>query len=671
MAEGGNERASGGTAPVFISYASHDAACAEAIVAGLERQGLKCWIAPRDVTPGASYAGQIIHAIDAAQASVLILSKYAAASPHVLREVERAASKRHPIISLRVDQAPLPADFEYFLNTSHWLDTSASDVGPALPRLVAAIQAALEAPAGIPVDAPAAHSAPAVSARLPHRIAIVLASAVGLGLVVFAADRLWLSSSRAAATPAATPAASALASATAALTISEKSIAVLPFTDMSEKKDQEYFADGMAEEVLDLLARIPSIKVIARTSSFQFKGKSTDLRLVGNSLGAAYVVEGTVRKSGEQLRVTAQLIGTKDGSHVWSETYDETFGEVLAIQDRIAASIVRALQVTIGADDLPSRPILKNAEAYDLYLRGRHAMDRFDKAGFESAAGYFQQALELDPSSIRAAEWLAVAHEFLAEWGFVPVREGYGRARASVERALQIDPNSGLAHSILCTIEAVYDWNAPAALEECRRALAFEPRNPQVLLYAGQMEDVVGQWDEATHLLSEGVALDPLFAGFHVLLAIADEQTGRLAEAEARRRWTLKISPSFVRGHYELGTTLLAEGKVEAALGEMRQETADGGRDAGLAMAYYAMGRKADSDAALTRLIRERGADMASWIAEVHAYRGDHDQAFTWLDRAYRQKDVNLWLFKTSLAFNKLESDPRYKAFLKKMNLPE
>jgi TolB-like protein len=372
-------------APVFISHASQDAAVAEAIVAALERQGLKCWIAPRDVTPGASYAGQIIHAIDAAQVSVLILSQYAAASPHVLREVERAASKRHPIISLRIDQAPLPADFEYFLNTSHWLDTSAGDVGRALPRLVAAVQAALEAPAVISADVSTSHPTPPVSARSPHRMAIVCACVVGLGLVGFAANRLWLSSHRAAATPAATLVASTPASTVAAPMIPEKSIAVLPFTDMSEKKDQEYFADGMAEEVLDLLAKIPSIKVIARTSSFQFKGKSADLRLVGNSLGAAYVVEGTVRKSGEQLRVTAQLIGTKDGSHVWSETYDETFGEVLAIQDRIAASIVRALQVTIGADDLPSRPILKNAEAYDLYLRGRHAMDRFDKAGFERA----------------------------------------------------------------------------------------------------------------------------------------------------------------------------------------------------------------------------------------------------------------------------------------------
>ena len=450
----------------------------------------------------------------------------------------------------------------------------------------------------------------------------------------------------------------------------EKSVAVLPFVDMSEKKDQEYFADGMAEEVLDILAGVPSIKVIARTSSFQFKNRSVDLRSVGSTLGAAYVVEGSVRKAGNQLRVTAQLVGTKDGLHMWSETYDESSGDVLSIQGRIAASIVRALQVTIGADDLPARPILKNPESYDLYLRGRHAMDRFDKAGFESAAGYFQQALERDPTFVRAAEWLAVAHEFLAEWGFVPVREGYERARASVKGALELDPQSGLAHSILCTIEAVYDWDSAGALQECTRALALEPRNPQVLLYAGQAEDIVGNWGEAEHLLNAGVALDPLFAGFHVLIGIADEQTGRFAEAEQRRRLVLKISPSYVRAHYELGTTLLAEKKLEAALEEMLKETPDGGRDAGLAMAYHALGREAESDAALDRLVKERADDMASWVAEVHAFRGDHDQAFAWLDRAYQQRDVNLWLFKTVLAFNNLKSDPRYKVFLAKLNLP-
>ena len=366
---------------------------------------MTCWIAPRDVTPGASYAGQIIHAIDTAKTVVLILSQDAVSSPHVLREVERATSKRHPIVSLRIDQEPLPADFEYFLNTSHWLDASGSDTARAMPKLVSAVQLSIQAPVVTPsFTATAYAAATSVYAPTTNRKAIVVACVVGLAIAGFAADRLWLTSRRTVSIPAPTVPVSAPMSAPAAPTIPEKSVAILPFVDMSEKHDQEYFADGMAEEVIDLLAKVPGIRVIGRTSSFQFKGKSEDLRRIGAKLGAAYALEGSVRRSGDRLRVTAQLIATEDGSHIGGPKSDDAdFGDVLRIQDRIAVGLVRALQVSVGAD-LPSRPMLKSAKGYDLYQRGRHALDRFDKVGFESAAGYFQQALELDPTSIRAAE---------------------------------------------------------------------------------------------------------------------------------------------------------------------------------------------------------------------------------------------------------------------------
>jgi tetratricopeptide (TPR) repeat protein len=333
--------------------------------------------------------------------------------------------------------------------------------------------------------------------------------------------------------------------------------------------------------------------------------------------------------------------------------------------------VVRALQVTVGADDLQSQPTLKSTEAYDLYLRGRHAMDRFDKDGFENAAGYFQQALAIDSTLIRAAEWLAAAHEFLAEWGFVPAREGYEQARTAVEHALNLDPGSGMAHSLLCTIHLVHDWDWGAAAEECNRALSLEPRNPQVLGYAGQYHTVVGQWDEAARLITASIAVDPLFAGWHDELAIIRDHTGRLADAEAERRKTLEISPTYERGHLDLGLTLLAEGKLEAALDAIHQETIDGGRDAGLAIVYYAMGRKVEADEALARYTRDHANDRAYRIAQIHAYRGDGNEAFNWLDRAYRQKDVDLWYFIGNLPFKALESDPRYKAFLQKMNLSQ
>jgi TolB-like protein/tetratricopeptide (TPR) repeat protein len=666
LSEGGGRQTTGahtGAHDVFVSYASQDAAVADSIVENLEQRGLRCWMAPRDVKPGAQYADAIVAAINEAAAMVLVLSQSAIASSHVAREVERAASKHKPIVAFRIDAAVLNRTLEYFLSNSQWIEV----VKLGMPAAFAKLAEAVAQESGNASD-PSTPRKPVDRIGRTGKMIAVAAALIGVGATI--ALGIHVLTSRSINTKAPALVASGVRD-HAAPPQSNKSIAVLPFSDMSEKKDQEYFADGMAEEVLDLLTKVPGVRVIGRTSSFQFKGKSGDLRTIGQTLGAIYVIEGSVRKSGDRLRVTAQLIGAADGSHLWSQTYDERSGDVLGIQDRIAAGIVRALQVTVGADGLQDRPALKSADAYDLYLRGRHEMDRFDKTGFETAAGYFQQALEIDPSLVRAAEWLAAAQEFLAEWGFVPVREGYEVTRASLERALKLDPRSGLAHSLMCTVHAIYDWDSSAAIKECKLALALEPRNPQVLGYAGQIQAVVGHWDEAARLTTASIALDPLFAGWHDLLAIIRDRTGHFVEAEVERRRTLDISPTYERAHFDLGLTLLAQGKLDATLAEMQEETPDGGRDAGLAIIYNARGRKVDSDEALARFSKQHASDRAYRIAQIHAYRGDANAAFVWLGRAYDQKDVDLLWFKGNLAFRAFETDARYRAFLHKMNLPE
>jgi adenylate cyclase len=445
---------------------------------------------------------------------------------------------------------------------------------------------------------------------------------------------------------------------------------VLPFTDMSEKKDQEYFADGMAEEVLDLLATIPGLRVISRTSSFQFKGKNADLRTVGNALGASYVVEGSVRRSADRFRITAQLISTQDGSHLWSQTYDEPVGDSLKVQDKIASNLARALQVSVGADIQLAHPF-KSVEAYDLYLRGRHAYDRFDKEGLESAAAYFQQALELDPTAVPAAESLAAAQEDVAELGYVEPREGFERARSSAQRALRLDPKSSLAHAILAAVHLVYDWDWAAAERDAKEAVRLKPRLHSAQGLLGMVNEALGRWDESARAFEAALTLDPLFPAWHGQLSNVRLITGRLDEAEAEERKQLQISPTSGGGHYGLGVILLAQGKSEAALAEMQQEQPDSGRDAALAVVYHAMGRRAESDAALAKLVREHAQDDAMEVAGAYAYRGEPDQAFAWLERAYRQKDSGLYLIKADPFFKNFNGDPRYKAFLRKMNLPE
>jgi tetratricopeptide (TPR) repeat protein len=330
---------------------------------------------------------------------------------------------------------------------------------------------------------------------------------------------------------------------------------------------------------------------------------------------------------------------------------------------------VRALQVTVGADDLQSQPTLKSAEAYDLYLRGRHAFDRFDKAGTEAAASYFQQALELDPSFIRAAEWSALTLEQLPEMGFVPPPEGYERARTAVERALAFNPRSGTLHAVMAEIHAIYDWDWSAAQEEARQALALDPRNGTVLVNVSEVYLGLGQWDEAARLLTASLAVDPLMAGTHELLSDVRDRTGRVSEAETEDRKVLDISPTYEAAHFSLGEKLLEEGRLNESLAEVQQDPIY--RNLGLALVYHAMGRETESAAALAEYTRARADEDAFDIAEAHAFRGEVDQAFAWLDRAYRQKDPTLYMIKGDPDFKNIEPDPRYKALLRKMNLPD
>jgi TolB-like protein/Tfp pilus assembly protein PilF len=640
---------------VFISYASHDAAVAQKVCAALEAAGYPCWIAPRNVVPGTMYADGIVHAIDESSILVLILSEQAIASAHVGREIERAVSKRHPVVALRIDAAPLTAAFEYFLNQSQWIEGGGSDA--VIAQLVSAVGQHLAPGSATSPTKPQKTSAVHRKAVTPRRAWVIAAVVVPVVLAGgYFLDKAWRSKHETTASTA---------------VISDKSIAVLPFTDMSEKKDQEYFADGMAEEILDLLAKIPGLKVISRTSSFQFKGKSEDLRSIGTQLGVAYVLEGSVRKSGDRLRVTAQLINSKDGTRLWSQTYDRDLSDVLKMQDEIAASLVRALQIEVGAGEFGARPALRNTEAYTLYLQGVHALDRGDKQGFEEARNYFQRALSLDPSFEAAATRLAQMYFTLGLFGFMPPAIAFENARQTDELALKLDPNNANAHAGLSAIHDIYDWDWNAADRELKLALALAPNDENVLCLAAQHSTILGRWDEALTQNNACLAQDPLSTAAYVALSYVQLSRGQPAEAEAALRRALEISPTASRVHYILGIVLLVRGESQAALTEMLKEKDEGVGLAGSAMAYFALGRKADSDTALAQMLKSQANHRPFYIAKIYAFRGERDEALQWLDRAYVQKDPTLFFHIVGDPMMKsLKVDPRYKAFLKKMNLP-
>jgi len=448
-------------------------------------------------------------------------------------------------------------------------------------------------------------------------------------------------------------------------------IAVLPFTDLSVNRDQEYFSDGLAEELLNGLAKIPGLRVMARTSSFQFKGKSSDLRTIGQKLNVASVLEGSVRKDGQRLRIRVQLIDARDGFHIWSETYERQMDDIFAVQEDIARSVAGALKVAL-LEKTPSAlsSQTKDPEAYNAYLQGRYFFGRRGKEDVERAAAYYTTAIERDPSYAAAWAGLAEVHHRQADTGYLPIEEGYRMARREVERALALDDSLALAHAEMGWIKRAHDWDWEGADASYQRALALDPGSRAALVGAAVLAYNLGRLDEAIELDTRAVSVDPLSVSAHNNLGLHAHYAGRLEEATAALKKALELNPDFPISRVLLGRVLLAQGQPQAALGEMEREADPVWRLYGLCLAYHATGRTTEADAALASFIKDYGETMAFQIAEVFAYRGETNRAFEWLERAFTLRDSGMADIKNDPLLKGLESDRRYAALLKRMRLP-
>jgi TolB-like protein/Flp pilus assembly protein TadD len=673
LATGANTR----TPDVFISYASQDAPLANTVVAALEREGLKCWIAPRDVTPGEFYADAIVRAINEAIILVLILTENAITSPHVLREVERTSAKRHSIVSFRIGAVTLPPALEYFLSASHWLDATTSGVDSAMPKLVEAVKRLVAPSSGVDPGC-TSDIAKRTADLLPHppstksgpRLSgpvIALSAVIALGLAYFAADRLWFSKH---ATGERHFAVEAPAAAPLAPAISEKSVAVLPFVDMSEKKDQEYFSDGLSEELIDMLTKIPDLQVPARTSSFYFKGKQTTVEDIAKALNVSHVLEGSVRKSGNKLRVTAQLIRVDNGYHLWSESYDREMSDVFKVQDDIAAAVVKALKVSLL--QAPRAVSTANSEAYTLYLQARLIWRRGTRESDLKAIEYLQQALRIDPRF--APGWATLAHYYVSHFAnytdeqYQTVRP---RVLAAAERAIALEPQISEAHLAKASMLFNMDWDWNAANNEVTTALQLDPRSVDALRLAASIADVRGRHDEALELMLRALSIDPVNANAYAHLAWEQQNLDRNGEAESNFRKALELNPTGDGLHYGLALLAIKRGNAQTALDELEHEPEEAFRLTGRAIAYDALGRSADANRALAELERKY-ADMAFYgFLMIYASRNDLDQAFYWLDRGYEKRDDGLPLAPMDYFLRNLHGDPRWQKFLRKMNLSE
>jgi adenylate cyclase len=521
---------------------------------------------------------------------------------------------------------------------------------------------------------PAAEVEPRESIRSQtgQRLNRAIIAVMGLALAYFIADKFWLPKEVTGPSSATSAVSRVPATATPAAAVSDKSIAVLPFVDMSEKKDQEYFSDGLSEELIDLIAKIPELRVPARTSSFYFKGKQTTIADIARALSVAHVLEGSVRKSGDTLRITAQLIRADDGFHIWSETYDRHLDDIFKIQDDIAGAVVDALKVSLLGGAPPHAVPTRNTEAYTLYLQGLAFGQRYTREDTEKAADYLRRSVEADPNF--APAWYALAGAYSASLGLFGTQTDWSvvhdAALHAARQAIALDPQLARAHVELAGLLWFVDFDFEGGRREIDRAMELDPNDPDVLASASLIALSMGHAEDSVQLARKAVAHDPLSVDRYRVLGMAEYFAGRLDEAAAVFRQVLETNPAVTGMHHRLGFVLIAQHEPEAALAEMEREPDDARRQLGLALAFDAVGRTTDADAALAVAEKDSGG-WAYQIAQIYAHRGDTEQAFAWLDRAYANRDTGLPQYvKSDPLLENVRQDPRYAALLRKLNLP-
>jgi len=659
---------------VFVSYASQDAALADAVVASLERQGLRCWIAPRDVVPGSLYADGIVRAINESRVLVLVLSAHAVESAHVGKEIERASSKRRPIIALRTDAAPLSHAFEYFLSESQWIDLGASGVAAAAEALGAAIKRHLAPAPEAPARAgqgPGARRGP--PARRRHRALAVALVVVSLALAWLVAEKLWRARHAAAERPvtAAAPAAPAFAP-------PARSIAVLPFVNMSGDPAQDYFSDGISEELLSALSRRTDLQVAARTSSFTFKGQTADVATIGRKLNVGALLEGSVRRAGSTVRITVQLINAETGFQMWSQSYDREVADILKVQTDVATAVARQLKLTL-TDEVSAQLELggtRNEEAYDAYLRAEQLLTRVGVHSNDTrrALADLDRAIALDPGYARAHSQRAWALHGLV-LGAEPRDRAALRAQAlaAAERAVALAPQLGEAHAALASVRAyaLFDWTGAAP--EFERALALAPGSAQVETEFAFYAADLGHRDASIGAARRAVSLDPQNPWAHAVLGSVLLYARRYDEALQAYHDTDVLQPGSPGLAAARAQTLLAAGRVEQARLECESPAtalhADD-RHHCLALAYHALGRPADAAAELAKFQALDGDAAAYDYAATYAQWGRVAESLQWLSKAERLRDPLFWLLKVDWHLDPLRDQPQFQELVERMHFP-
>jgi TolB-like protein len=656
---------------VFLSYASEDAAAAQRICSALRAASIEVWFDQSELRGGDAWDAAIRTQIKSCALFVPIISSHSRArlEGYFRLEWKLAVDRSHLMAAERPFLVPVVIDDTKDADARvpdkfreiHWThlpngETTAESVN-RIRRLLTPVDSGIGT-ASMPIAAP---GSVASSARRFYLSMIALTALLIGALVYFVLSHR---STPTVSAPASVPPIAVTSSAQATL---EKSIAVLPFTDLSEKKDQQYFSDGLSEELIDLLAQIPDLKVSARTSSFSFRDRPVTVAEIGRELSVANLLEGSVRKAGNTVRITAQLVRADTGFHLWSATYDRDLKDVFQVQDDIARVVVDKLKVTL-AGGIPTMAVrTENAEVHNLLLQGNFAVQTDTDAGTAEALKFFRRAIAIDPGYAPAWNGVGFAEFRRGSNVYEPPGDAYRVAEQSVRRAIELDPGLADAYAILGTLQMLkFEWKNSA--ETRARALKLDPGNSNALLNRAVHTLVTGSHADAIAQMQEVLQRDPLNLLSRRYAARLFFYVGRLDEAERLLRQVLAVNPNFSAAHYELGRILLVRGDATAAVEEFEAESNPSWRSFGLPLGYHAAHRKAEADAALNKLLGN-SAGFELQIAEAYASFGDADKAFEWLNKAVTGDPGIIWFHYDPLLAG-LNADPRYRAILKRMNLP-
>lgn len=456
------------------------------------------------------------------------------------------------------------------------------------------------------------------------------------------------------------------------------SIAVLPFVNRGSDGEDEVFSDGLADELIGMLGKIRGLRVAARTSAFSFRGRQVTIGEIGRALQVDTVLDGSIRRSGDRIRISVQLVQVSDGLHLWSETYDRTVNDVFAAQDEIAASLVRELRGTLlgggGPDPEASAAVAKaakgrsrNPAAHRLYLLGRYFLNRLNREDLTRVLENLKEAVALDPAFALAWAELAGVYQRAATFGIMPVEEAIRSARAAAGRALEIEPDLAEGHARLAAIQMFHDWDWNAAEASYARALELAPGDSVALNGAGVLAMALGRVEESIRLHRRASEQDPLSAPPYANLGLSLFRAQRFAEAEAMLRKALELAPQRYLTRAFLSLVLVHQGRGDEALAQAEREADEGERWYALALIHHVRGNRAESEAALRELVEHHGSHYAFQIAETEAVHGNVDAAFVWLERAYASRDFGMSELRCSHFLRQLHSDPRWKSLLERM----